>query len=85
MGLLDAFRSSARPKAEPEESNSGFLGTDIQPTTSEVNRIPDRTLASDSGVTDFATSSEPEGGRLYNPYEGLNTAIDPRLGLVSDC
>lgn len=79
MGILDRFRSPA-PQEEPSQS-SEYLGTDFQPAGSDQARefAQSQDLTTPENLTNFANPSTSESGRLYNPYEGLNTAVDPRV------
>ena len=79
MGILDRFRSPA-PQEEPSQSQE-YLGTDYQPAGSDQSRdfASGQELSAPQDLTNFASPSTSESGRLYNPYEGLNTAVDPRV------
>lgn len=82
MGIFDRFRSQPLQEEQPATSSSPeFVGTDFQPAVSD--RAQDfsqaQNLSPSEGLTNFSSSSGSEEGRLYNPYEGLNTAVDPRV------
>ena len=74
MGIFDRFRYRDNPadgSGPAEVEGPSTSGLDLQPS-SELLRDAD---AASLGAQLSLTSVE---GRLYNPYEGLNTAVDPR-------
>lgn len=83
MGFIDRFRSRPSQQEEASTSSPGpeFLGTDFQPSiqdqAQDFSQLADN--SSSESLRNFASSSSSEEGRLYNPYEGLNTAVDPRV------
>ena len=79
MGFFDKFRFSESPSVHAEESTPSFVGTDVGPA-SELNFLPEREFSRESHPVSLASTSGNNEPRLYNPYEGLNTAVDPRSG-----
>jgi len=71
MGLFDALRS--RPAAESTSSSSPGDAAAMEEELSAAAAAA--TASADAAATLGAL--EP-GGRLYNPYEGLATAMDGR-------
>lgn len=76
MGIFDRFRAKDSP---PASSSGAELPSDgllpAQPSQAPVPELLDvPSLGSGSDQGGAASSS----GRFYNPYEGLNTAVDGR-------
>lgn len=82
MGFLDRFRGSSAPEQEEQSASPSteFVGTDFQPSVSDgvQDFSQPQDLSGADDLTNFAAAPASEG-RLYNPYEGLNTAVDPRV------
>ncbi|CAK0760743.1 hypothetical protein CVIRNUC_002796 [Coccomyxa viridis] len=76
MGLLDALRSPPRPPAQEEERPAAVeLGEDLSNSSSSSELLSNHEVHAAPGM-DLSNAE-----RLYNPYEGLSTAIDARAGL----
>ena len=81
MGFIDRFRSRHSQQDEPSTSSqpAEFVGTDFQPSEQNTDFSPAQDLSSAADLASFPSTSGAEESRLYNPYEGLNTAVDPRV------
>lgn len=73
MGLFDALRS--RPAAE---STSASSPGDVAAMEEELSAAAAAATASADAAATLASMDPSGGGRLYNPYEGLATAMDGR-------
>lgn len=74
MGFFDRLKERNRPQ-EAETVTQSFEGTDFQAANSDQAQD----LSNKEDITGFASGAAIPEGRLYNPYEGLSSAVDPRV------
>lgn len=72
MGFFDRLRERNTPQEQAETVTQSFEGTDFQPSPDQA-----QDLSSNDELRNFA--ADPGQGRTYNPYEGINAAVDPRV------
>ena len=74
MGFFDRLKERNTPQEESQPVTQSFEGTDFQPSADQA-----QDLSANDELRNFASTPAMPEGRLYNPYEGISSAVDPRV------
>ena len=81
MGLLDTFKRTKPQEPSSAAPQTEISSPDLGTSTSEPSRVPGGDVLDSSSLSSsssFNSTPDVSGSRFYNPYEGLNTALDSR-------